>query len=110
MIDRVRVDQATTAEWSDLVDELDRWGLAGCAANLWWRDDDAVAPTPQLDELLRLSDEVPIALAVIPALARPELANAFDGRPHVAVLQHGWQHANRAGHGKKSEYPEARQA
>jgi peptidoglycan/xylan/chitin deacetylase (PgdA/CDA1 family) len=110
MIDRMRVDQATTAEWSDLVDELDRWGLAGCVASLWWRDDDAVAPTPQLDELLRLGDEVPIALAVIPALARPELATALAGRPRVAVLQHGWQHRNRAQHGKKSEYPEARPA
>jgi len=110
MIDRMRVDQATTAEWSDLVDELDRWGLAGCAATLWWRDDDAVTLTPQLDELLQLADEVPIALAVIPALARPELATALHGRPRVAVLQHGWQHANRARHGKKSEYPEARSA
>jgi hypothetical protein len=110
MIDRMRVDQATAAEWSDLVDELDRWGLAGCAATLWWRDDDAVTLTPQLDELLQLADEVPIALAVIPALARPELATALHGRPRVAVLQHGWQHANRAKHGKKSEYPEARSA
>ena len=106
----MRVDQATTAEWSDLVDELDRWGLAGCAAALWWRDDDAVTLTPQLDELLQLADEVPIALAVIPALARPELASALHGRPRVAVLQHGWQHANRAKDGKKSEYPEARSA
>jgi hypothetical protein len=110
MIDRMRVDQATAAEWSDLVDEIDRWGLAGCAADLWWRDDDAVTPTPQLDELLRLADEVPIALAVIPALARPELATALNGRPGVAVMQHGWQHANRARCGKKSEYPVARPA
>jgi hypothetical protein len=110
MIDRMRVDQAVTAEWSDLGDELDRWGLAGRVASLWWRDDDAVTPTPQLDDLLRLAGEVPIALAVIPALARPGLATALHGRPHVAVMQHGWQHANRARHGKKSEYPEGRSA
>src|ERR1700719_1993990 len=107
MIDRMRVDQATTAEWSDLEDELDRWGLAGCAADLWWRDDDAVTLTPQLEELLELADEVPIAMAVIPALARPELATALYGLARVAVLQHGWQHRNQAKDGKKSEYPKA---
>jgi len=47
---------------------------------------------------------------VIPTLARPELATAFDDWPLVAVMQHGWQHANRAEHGKKSEYPEGRSA
>ncbi len=108
MIDRMRVDQATTAEWSDLADEFDRWGLAGRVASLWWRDDDAVTRTPQLDDLLRLAGGVPLALAVIPAFARPELATAFDGCPLVAVMQHGWQHANRTSHGKKSEYPEGR--
>jgi peptidoglycan/xylan/chitin deacetylase (PgdA/CDA1 family) len=107
---RMPVDQATTAEWSDLVDELDRWGLAGRVADLWWRDDDAVTLTPQLDDLLRLVDEVPVALAVIPALACAELAIALHGRPLVAVMQHGWQHANHARHGKKSEYPEGRSA
>src|SRR5207247_4242563 len=96
MIDRVRVDQAMTAEWPDLVDELDRWGLAGRVAMLWWRDDDAVTVTPQLNKLLELAGEVPVALAVIPALARPELATALRGWPLVAVMQHGWQHANRA--------------
>jgi len=108
MIDRVRVDQAMTAGWPDLVDELDRWGLVGRVAMLWWRDDDAVTVTPQLGNLLRLAGEVPVALAVIPALARPELATTLDSMPLVAVLQHGWQHANRAPNGKKSEYPQGR--
>ncbi len=110
MIGQVRVAAATTVGWPDLVDELDRWGEAGRVAALWWRDDDAVAATPQLDDLLRLAGKVPVALAVIPALARPALAAALPGTPPIAVLQHGWQHANRAGHGKKSEYPEARPA
>ena len=110
MIDRVRVDQAMTAEWPDLVDELDRWGLAGRVAMLWWRDDDAVTVTAQLGNLLRVAGDAPLALAVIPALARPELASALHGMPRVAVMQHGWQHANRARLGKKSEYPEGRSA
>lgn len=103
-----RDDAATTAVWPDLVDELDRWGVAGRVAILWWRDDDAVTATPQLTNLLRLAEEVPVALAVIPALARPELAAVLHRRPQIAVLQHGWRHANRAAHGKKSEFPKGR--
>jgi hypothetical protein len=108
MVGLVRVDAVATAEWPDLVDELDRWGEAGRIAVLWWRDDDAVAATPQLDDLLRLAGEVPIALGVIPARARPQLADVLPSTGRVAVLQHGWQHANRAEDGKKSEYPEGR--
>ncbi len=77
-------------------------------ATLWWRDDDAVMPTRQLDWLLRVAGTTPIGLAVIPALARRELVAALGTRRNVAVLQHGWQHANRAVHGKKCEYPETR--
>src|SRR5579863_1521918 len=110
MIDQVHVDAATTAGWPDLVDEFDRWGEAGRVATLWWRDDDAAAATPQLDDLLHLAGAVPVALAVIPALARPELVTALPSTPQVSVLQHGWRHANRALHGKKSEYPEGRPA
>ena len=106
MIDQVLVDTPATADWPDLVDELDRWGEAGRVAVLWWRDDDAVAATPRLDALLRLAGEVPVALAVIPALARPALAEALSGRSAVAVLQHGWRHVSRAVTGRKCEYPE----
>ena len=93
------------ADWRDLVDELDRWDAAGRIAALWWRDDDAVAATPQLEALLRVAGDIPLGLAVIPALARPELAEALAERPQIAVLQHGWQHRNRAGCARKSEYP-----
>jgi len=110
MIDGLRVDAAATAGWPDLIDELGRWGEAGRVAPLWWRDDDAVAATPQLAALLRLAAGVPFAIAVIPALARPDLAAALTDAGAVAVLQHGWQHANRAGDGKKSEYPHGRPA
>jgi hypothetical protein len=81
-----RADAANSANWADLAAELDRWEKAGRVADLWWRDDDAVAATPQLDALLHLAGEVPVALAVIPALARPELAEAVRGRPGVALL------------------------
>ncbi len=54
-------------------------GRPGGLPALWWRDDDAATPTPQLSDLLRLAGEVPLALAVIPALAQPELATALRG-------------------------------
>jgi hypothetical protein len=98
------------AEWAELVNELDRWAETGRVAILWWRDDDAVAATPQLAVLLRLAAGIPLALAVIPALAEPGLADALADASEVAVLQHGWRHANHARHGKKSEYPPSRPA
>ena len=45
------------AEWPDLIAELDRWEEAGQVATLWWRDDDAVAPTARLDRLLSIARE-----------------------------------------------------
>lgn len=98
-------DRGRQVDWRDLVEELDRWDAAGRVATLWWRDDDAVDATPQLARLLHLARGTPVALAVIPALARPELAAALAGAPQVSVLQHGWWHANCALHGKRSEYP-----
>jgi len=105
-----RVDAAPTAEWPDLVDELDHWAAVERVATLWWRDDDAVTATVELAALLRLADGIPLALAVIPAPAGSELLAALRGAPQVAVLQHGWRHANYAPSGKKSEYPAGRMA
>jgi hypothetical protein len=106
-----RVDAATSAEWPDLVAELDRWGEAGLVAGLWWRDDDAVAATPELVSLLRLAGDAPLALAVIPAELDPDLPSLLQSMPQVAVLQHGWRHANHAMPGaKKSEFPATRNA
>lgn len=92
--------------WDDLDRELDAWANVGRAATLWWRDDDAVAPTGQLDRLLAAiqgtgGQSVPVCLAVIPALARPELATAIAGRESVAILQHGYAHLNHAPSGEK---------
>jgi hypothetical protein len=83
--------------WEDLGRELDAWGRADRLATLWWRDDDAVAPSSALDrlnELGRAHDVVP-ALAVVPKTAEPTL-------PGAALLQHGYAHTN---HGvtKKAE-------
>ena len=106
----VRRFLSQTADWPDLAAELDRWGETGRRAALWWRDDDAVAATPQLDALLRIADGAPLALAVIPARAGAELSARLRAATSVSVLQHGWRHVNRAGGGKKSEYPPDRTA
>jgi len=103
-----RLDAATTPHWTDLTDEFDRWQAAGRVAGLWWRDDDAIAGTRELDLLLELAGHVPLALAIIPGLAEPSLRAALEKKPDVAVLQHGWRHDNHAFAGKKSEFPAGR--
>ena len=94
--------------WQDFQDELARRRAAGRPVRFWWRDDDAGAVRPELKQLLDLSHgkNIPIALAVVPEAAEPELFGLLhDG---VAVLQHGTDHRNRAAPGeKKTEYPAA---
>jgi hypothetical protein len=100
------------AGWPDLIDELDRWGEAERVATLWWRDDDAVAPTLALDHLLSINEAVPVALAVIPANATLELAawaRSFNPT-RMVVLQHGWRHVSHSGDLNKSEFPADRPA
>lgn len=92
------------AGWSALTEELDRWRDAGMTATFWWRDDDAVDDTAELDVLLDRFGRLPIALAVIPGLATPKLAAKLAQYASVSVLQHGWRHANHATAGT-SEYP-----
>src|SRR5205085_11937535 len=106
--------RAPAAQWSDLIAEFDRWIEAGQVATLWWRDDDAVGPSDQLDRLLSISGDIPIALAVIPDGADPRLATwlAHPVRSRqtarLFVLQHGKRHQNHAIDGKKSEFPPVR--
>ena len=91
-----------TGAWDGLARELDAWGAAGRVATLWWRDDDAVQPTPALDRLLDMagSRNAKLALAVIPAPAVPELAQRLAGGA-ASVLQHGFAHRSHAGPGEK---------
>jgi hypothetical protein len=98
----------TEALWA----ELDRWAAADRIATFWWRDDDAVAPSAALDRLLAAADATPLALAVVPMRADPALAQrlAASGGA-VAVLQHGYAHANRApASAKKAEFTADRDA
>jgi len=102
--------------WDGLQAELDAWAAAGREAQIWWRDDDAAAPSPALERLLELAagQAVPLALAVIPAKAEAALADLLDGQAaETTVFQHGFAHANNARSGaKKCELvdPQARPA
>jgi len=92
--------------WRALDEELARLRDAGRTAEFWWRDDDATAPTPPLRQLLTLAEAtgVPVALAVVPLTAVPELFVGHDAR----VLMHGTDHRNRAAAGeKKTEFAAA---
>jgi hypothetical protein len=94
--------------WSEFEDELARRRDAGRPVEFWWRDDDAATVSPSVKNLIRMSAffEIPLALAVIPERAEPELFKLLDER--VTVLQHGTDHRNRAAAGeKKTEYPAA---
>lgn len=78
--------------------------MAGRAPVLWWRDDDAVAPTPALDRLIALTEEVgaPLTLAAIPARVTGALAERVARADGVAVAVHGWAHESHAPEGEKN--------
>lgn len=91
-------------DWSDLKGELDTWAREGQRATFWWRDDDAVEPTPTLDRLLDLAQrhDAPLMLAVIPARAAPALAERIaEAGNHVVPAQHGYAHRNHAPAGER---------
>lgn len=96
--------QALTPDpWVGLDAELDAWRTAGRTATLWWRDDDAIEPTPALDRLLALGvGRAPIALAVIPEPTGVDLARRLATAPFARVVQHGWRHKNHRPAGERS--------
>lgn len=80
----------------ELTEHLDWFAERGRKVRFWWRDDDAVEPTEDLDRLLAIANahQVDVALAVIPKDATEALAERLSDEPHALVLQHGWQHRN----------------
>ncbi|MXQ12860.1 glycosyltransferase [Microvirga makkahensis] len=94
-------------DWSPLDRALDRAGDRGGTVRFWWRDDDAVADTPQLDRLMALSRSAraSVALAVIPRSLKPSLGERLRRDDAAFALVHGWSHANHAPAGeKKAEF------
>ncbi|CUH50097.1 polysaccharide deacetylase family protein [Ruegeria atlantica] len=97
-----------SVDWRSLTDELDIWRQQGLALPLWWRDDDAVSTTPQLDRLTAMSDHlgVPVHLAIIPRDAQDLLIEYVTSHPNLIPVVHGWAHQNHAPPDeKKSEFP-----
>ena len=93
--------------WSKLTEELHLWSEEGCRADLWWRDDDATKDGPKLRRLISIAktNEVPLALAVIPRGVKNNFELKCADIPELAVLVHGLSHKNLAPLGeKKSEF------
>jgi len=85
-------------DWSPVDQALDRAREHGCSIRFWWRDDDAVADTPQLERLLALSRQAQagIALAVIPHGFEPALGERLRNEEAAFALVHGWSHVSHA--------------
>jgi len=86
--------------WLKLKQEIDQWQTP---VTLWWRDDDAVADTSELMQLLLLSNSyrVPCHLAVIPALLEQSLVERLAGIPDIWITQHGYNHQPYAAEGER---------
>lgn len=92
-----------TAKLASTRAELERWRDQDLVLPVWWRDDDAVEPTPTLERLLSLAGgfEATLHLAVVPEPATPALSRRVRSTQGVFVLTHGWKHANHAPADKK---------
>lgn len=100
-----------TPDWTELDQELSIWAAKSLTLPLWWRDDDAIAPSAELTRLTDLSEhlQLPVHLAVIPRDATQELAQIMQAHPNLVPVVHGWSHDNHAPAGeKKSEFPSQR--
>ncbi|NSY39928.1 polysaccharide deacetylase family protein [Leisingera sp. ANG59] len=96
-----------TPDWSGLDRELDNWQQAGLTLPLWWRDDDAMSQSSELERLAALSEDLdlPVHLAVIPQGATADLARFVSEHPTLIPVVHGWAHQNHAPAGeKKAEF------
>lgn len=76
--------------------ELAEWRIRGLTLPIWWRDDDVIEPTKNLERLLELSRkvELPLHLAVIPARVSHTLVDYLQSVAEIRVLVHGWCHRN----------------
>ncbi|MGI6855639.1 polysaccharide deacetylase family protein [Mesorhizobium sp. 1B3] len=84
--------------------ELDIWRDEGLQARFWLRDDDATEPSDRLDRLIDLVRrfDVPLLLAVIPALATAALADRLSDELLVTSCTHGYAHRNHMPEGQKA--------
>ncbi|SHG82588.1 polysaccharide deacetylase family protein [Cognatishimia maritima] len=83
-------------DWAPLRAELKKWHRKDLVLPVWWRDDDAIDLSENLDRLIALSDSVgvPVHLAVIPRNATQALADCIQETPYLIPVVHGWAHRN----------------
>src|SRR6476469_10142620 len=81
--------------WEALDRVLDAWQASGRCATLWWRDDDACSDSPALQRLLAIArrNDVPAAVAAIPATTDATLFDAIAPIDQATIIQHGYAHA-----------------
>jgi hypothetical protein len=91
-------DASETPRYEELRAELDTWLAEGLTSAFWLRDDDAVADTPQLHQLLAITKivQAQIAVAVIPKRVEASLPELLVGA-RCTVWQHGWAHCFHTG-------------
>ncbi len=77
---------------------LDSVAARGGRVPLFWRDDDAIAASPELDRLVGLAEAhgIPLLLAAIPSGIEPSLQRRLETAPGVRVAIHGLAHSNHA--------------
>ncbi len=94
----------TQINWQPLTEEFRHWQDAGLTLPFWWRDDDAIEPTPQLEMLIALADtfDMYCHLAVIPKFATSALAKRVSTTAHIIPVVHGWSHISHAPTGQKN--------
>ena len=68
----------------------------GKDVRFWWRDDDVVDSTKELDILLEFSvmNNVPVYLAVIPKYLTDHAIEKIRKNQNASVMQHGYSHTN----------------
>jgi hypothetical protein len=83
-------------DWAPLRSELALWQADGRTLPVWWRDDDAIEPTPQLDRMATMSKDlgIPVHLAVIPGRAKRDLVSYVHSHGVFRPVVHGWRHVN----------------
>lgn len=95
----------TETDWSALENSLATLSASGKHTRFWWRDDDAIEATSQLDRLVDLSNrfDVPVLLAVIPCDAERSLATRLAEEPLAIPAVHGFAHVNHAAADEKKQ-------
>lgn len=93
------------ADMQTLMAVLQQRGDSARPVRFWLRDDDAVEPGNQLDQLLTLTQahSVPLTLALIPAFTGDALRQRMASATHASVAVHGWSHQNHASASEKKQ-------